>query len=89
MVMVVMFTLKLLDTHNQSLKGKWSTHLTIDIACIPLGVDFPPSLTVAMACLLTFYRLQMIARQGRFVEYSVFGKETTTDWTIISDAKGE
>lgn len=30
----------------------------------------------------------MIARQGRFVEYSVFGKETSVDWTIISDAKG-
>lgn len=34
------------------------------------------------------YRLQMIARQGTFVEYSVFGKETTVDWTVISDAKG-
>jgi hypothetical protein len=22
------------------------------------------------------------------VEYSVFGQETTVDWTIISDAKG-
>ena len=33
-------------------------------------------------------RLKMIARQGRFVEYSVFGKETSVDWTIISDAKG-
>lgn len=31
----------------------------------------------------------MIARQGRFVEYSVFGKETSVDWTIISDAKGQ
>ena len=31
----------------------------------------------------------MIARQGRFVEYSVFGKETSVDWTIISDAKGK
>ena len=30
----------------------------------------------------------MIIRQGRFVEYSVFGKETSIDWTIISDAKG-
>ena len=32
--------------------------------------------------------LKMIIRQGRFVEYSVFGKETSVDWTIISDAKG-
>lgn len=31
----------------------------------------------------------MICRQGTFVEYSVFGKETTSDWTIISDAKGK
>jgi threonine dehydrogenase-like Zn-dependent dehydrogenase len=31
--------------------------------------------------------LQMICRQGTFVEYSVFGKETTADWTVISDAK--
>ena len=30
----------------------------------------------------------MICRQGTFVEYSVFGKETTVDWTMISDAKG-
>ena len=39
-----------------------------------------------IVCLLR--RLKMIARQGRFVEYSVFGKETSVDWTIISDAKG-
>ena len=30
----------------------------------------------------------MIARPGTFVEYSVFGKETTVDWTVISDTKG-
>ena len=30
----------------------------------------------------------MIARQGKFVEFGVFGKETSVDWTIISDAKG-
>ena len=32
--------------------------------------------------------LLMIARLGKFVEFSVFGKETSVDWTIISDAKG-
>jgi len=32
--------------------------------------------------------LKMIIRQGRFVEFSVFGKETSVDWTVISDAKG-
>lgn len=30
----------------------------------------------------------MIARQGKFVEFSVFGRETSVDWTVISDAKG-
>ena len=30
----------------------------------------------------------MTAKLGTFVEYSVFGKETTADWTIISDMKG-
>ena len=38
--------------------------------------------------IVILFRLKMIARQGRFVEYSVFGKETSVDWTIISDAKG-
>ena len=38
--------------------------------------------------LLDFYSLKMIIRQGRFVEYSVLGNETSVDWTIISDAKG-
>ena len=38
--------------------------------------------------LFDFYSLKMIIRQGRFVEYSVFGRETSVDWTIISDAKG-
>ena len=31
--------------------------------------------------------LNCIARMGRFVEYSVFGKEVTADWSIISDTK--
>lgn len=35
------------------------------------------------------WRLQVIARHGRFVEFSVFGKEVTTDWTVIGDAKGK
>ena len=38
---------------------------------------------------LSLFRLLMIARQGTFVEFSVFGKETTADWTFISDAKGQ
>lgn len=31
--------------------------------------------------------LQMIRKLGRFVEFSVFGKETTVDWSIIGDRK--
>ena len=31
--------------------------------------------------------LDCIARHGRFVEYAVFGKEVTADWSIISDCK--
>ena len=31
--------------------------------------------------------LDMIARKGIFVEYSVFGEKTNVDWTVISDAK--
>ena len=29
----------------------------------------------------------MIRKLGRFVEFSVFGKETTADWSIIGDRK--
>lgn len=29
----------------------------------------------------------MIRKLGRFVEFSVFGKETTVDWSIIGDRK--
>ena len=28
--------------------------------------------------------LNVISRMGRFVEYSVFGREVTCDWSIIS-----
>lgn len=31
--------------------------------------------------------LDMIRKLGRFVEFSVFGEETTTDWSIIGDKK--
>jgi threonine dehydrogenase-like Zn-dependent dehydrogenase len=31
--------------------------------------------------------LEMIRKLGRFVEFSVFGKETTADWSIIGDRK--
>ena len=29
-------------------------------------------------------RLKMLIKRGRFVEYGVFGKETSVDWTIIA-----
>ncbi|MBQ7525326.1 MAG: zinc-binding dehydrogenase, partial [Abditibacteriota bacterium] len=31
--------------------------------------------------------LAMVRKLGRFVEFSVFGKETTADWSIIGDMK--
>lgn len=31
--------------------------------------------------------LEMIRKLGRFVEFSVFGKETTVDWSVIGDRK--
>ncbi|MDC0612041.1 alcohol dehydrogenase catalytic domain-containing protein [Vibrio sp.] len=31
--------------------------------------------------------LDMVRKLGRFVEFSVFGKETTADWSIIGDRK--
>ncbi|MBB4266753.1 alcohol dehydrogenase catalytic domain-containing protein [Roseospira visakhapatnamensis] len=31
--------------------------------------------------------LQMVRKLGRFVEFSVFGKETSADWSIIGDRK--
>ncbi len=31
--------------------------------------------------------LEMIRKLGRFVEFSVFGKETSADWSIIGDRK--
>lgn len=31
--------------------------------------------------------LNMIRKMGRFVEFSVFGSETTVDWSIIGDSK--
>ena len=31
--------------------------------------------------------LELIRKLGRFVEFSVFGKDTTVDWSIIGDRK--
>lgn len=31
--------------------------------------------------------LEMVRKLGRFIEFSVFGQETTTDWSVIGDRK--
>ena len=31
--------------------------------------------------------LELVRKLGRFVEFSVFGKDTTVDWSIIGDRK--
>jgi len=31
--------------------------------------------------------LSMLARMGRFVEFSVFGRDVECDWSVISDTK--
>jgi threonine dehydrogenase-like Zn-dependent dehydrogenase len=31
--------------------------------------------------------LEMIRKMGRFVEFSVFGQDTSTDWSVIGDRK--
>jgi L-iditol 2-dehydrogenase len=31
--------------------------------------------------------LEMVRKLGRFIQFSVFGKETTTDWSVIGDRK--
>ncbi|MCL7746838.1 alcohol dehydrogenase catalytic domain-containing protein [Halalkalibacter alkaliphilus] len=31
--------------------------------------------------------LEMVRKLGRFIEFSVFGQETTTDWSVIGDKK--
>ena len=33
-------------------------------------------------------RIRMLCKLGTFVEYSVFAKEVSLDWTIIGDTKG-
>lgn len=40
--------------------------------------------SIFILCSLTRQGLNVISRMGRFVEYSVFGREVTCDWSIIS-----
>ena len=75
MITVVMFTLKLQVTRPLLYKGELN--------------DLLLSMSNMIIMFLAEVRsLHMTAKLGTFVEYSVFGKETTVDWTIISDMKG-
>jgi L-iditol 2-dehydrogenase len=56
----------------RSLTGNYGCDVYIEATGNPIGVT---------------QGLSMIRKLGRFVEFSVFGKETTADWSIIGDRK--
>jgi L-iditol 2-dehydrogenase len=60
------------DQIVKSLTGGYGCDVYIEATGAPIGVT---------------QGLQMIRKLGRFVEFSVFGKETTVDWSIIGDRK--
>ena len=60
------------DQIVKSLTGGYGCDVYIEATGAPIGVT---------------RGLQMIRKLGRFVEFSVFGKETTVDWSIIGDRK--
>ena len=60
------------DQIVKSLTGGYGYDVYIEATGAPIGVT---------------QGLQMIRKLGRFVEFSVFGKETTVDWSIIGDRK--
>ncbi|ASL98439.1 alcohol dehydrogenase catalytic domain-containing protein [Serratia marcescens] len=60
------------DQVVKSLTGGYGCDVYIEATGAPIGVT---------------QGLQMIRKLGRFVEFSVFGKETTVDWSIIGDRK--
>ena len=55
-----------------SLTGGYGCDVYIETTGVPVGVT---------------QGLELIRKQGRFVEFSVFGKETSADWSIIGDRK--
>ena len=60
------------DAIVRSLTGGYGCDVYIESTGNPVGVT---------------QGLQIIRKLGRFVEFSVFGKETTADWSIIGDRK--
>ena len=54
------------------LTGGYGCDVYIETTGVPVGVT---------------QGLELIRKQGRFVEFSVFGKETSADWSIIGDRK--
>ena len=60
------------DTIVRSLTGGYGCDVYIEATGNPVGVN---------------QGLQIIRKLGRFVEFSVFGKEATADWSIIGDRK--
>lgn len=54
-----------------------------------MGVLACLAVNVALLLDICTCRLQVLIKRGRFIEYGVFGKETSADWTIISNAKGK
>lgn len=60
------------DKIVKSLTGGYGCDVYIEATGAPIGVT---------------QGLQMIRKLGRFVEFSVFGQETTVDWSIIGDRK--
>ncbi len=56
----------------RSMTGDYGCDVYIETTGAPIGVT---------------QGLDMIRKLGRFVEFSVFGKETSVDWSIIGDRK--
>ncbi|MER2076542.1 alcohol dehydrogenase catalytic domain-containing protein [Psychrobacillus psychrotolerans] len=56
----------------QDLTGGYGCDVYIEATGSPIGVT---------------QGLQMVRKLGRFVEFSVFGSEVTTDWSVIGDKK--
>ncbi len=60
------------DAIVKGLTGGYGCDVYIEATGVPAGVT---------------QGLQLIRKLGRFVEFSVFGKETSVDWSVIGDRK--
>jgi len=58
-----------------------------EIAKLTNGVGCDVYIEVAGHPSSVLQGLQLIRKKGRFVEFSVFGSKTTSDWSLIGDAK--